>query len=89
MTHTHTGFTRYVGHVHTGRSYGHGDYRGRRHALKGTAQHPYHGARYTALCGEVVVSTDDVDERPNVVPVGQCDRVTCKRCLRLIARRED
>jgi hypothetical protein len=83
---THVGYRRQVGHVHTGRLYGHADYRGKSHALGGGAN-IYSGAVYTALCGETVVADDDgysLNVRP--APDENGKEVGCKRCLARIRR---
>lgn len=84
MTYTHTGYHRQAGHVHTGRLYGHKDYRGKRHALNGTPR-TYSGAVYTALCGEKIVAEHD-GESFNVEPTAETngDYVRCRRCLRIL-----
>ena len=86
MRYTHVGFRREAGHVHTGRLYGHKDYRGRFHALKGTLN-PYGGAVYVSLCGKSVVADHD-GYSFNVAPT-QSDGgegVSCRRCRALIAK---
>lgn len=86
--HTHTGYNRCAGHVHTGRLHNHQDYRGRCHALNGCAN-IYSGAIYTALCGETVRADHD-GYAFNVAAVGDeaalpsVQQVSCKRCLKRI-----
>lgn len=81
--HTHTGYRRETGYIHSNRLYGHADYKGKIHALNGAA-HTYSGAMYTALCGKTVSAEHD-GERFNIAPAAEGWRVTCKRCLKALA----
>ena len=84
VLYSHVGYRREVGHVHTGRLYGHKDYTGRRHALNGGAN-LFSGAGYRSLCGEYVCADHD-GYSFNVLPAEGQDGagVSCKRCLRKI-----
>ena len=81
-THTHIGFSREVGHVHSGRLYGHADYRGKTHALNGCSN-IYSGAGYKALCGKIVVADHD-GYSFNVSTASDEDYISCKKCRRLV-----
>jgi hypothetical protein len=80
---THVGYSRELSGTHTGRLYGHGDYRGVSHALSGAAL--YSGACFTALCGKTVTADHDGDSF-NIAPATDDSGagVMCKRCMRLI-----
>jgi hypothetical protein len=79
---THVGYLRETSHVHTGRLYGHADYRGRSHALNGTAN-TYSGAVYRSLCGREVIAEHD-GESFNVRPSSGQEYVSCARCRKAI-----
>ena len=85
---THFGFRPEVGYVHSGRLYGHADYRGVSHACNGTPN-TYSGAEYRSLCGKIVVADHD-GERFNVVPATDDSGagVQCKRCKAVIAKEQ-
>lgn len=95
LTHTHTGYSRAVGYRHHGaRLHGHVlPKSGKTHAL--TIQpNALNGSVMVSLCGETVLQDGGFDEwgepiRPNVRSVEDPAvlPVTCKRCLRQIAKR--
>jgi hypothetical protein len=81
---THVGYRRNLSGTHTGGLYGHGEYRGRSHALTGDSN-IYSGAGYKGLCGASVTADHDghgfnVAAAPDEIGKG----VTCRRCLRVI-----
>ncbi len=85
--HTHTGARPNIAYVTRGRMFGHSDARpGKVHALLAV------GRDYVALCGERVKGRyeDDWNGDPitgHVLPAEDAGarKVTCKRCLRVIA----
>jgi hypothetical protein len=86
-TYTHVGHRPHVGYVHSGsRLHGHRTPNaGRLHALNGGPVH------FVSLCGEKVdAQTHDefgfrFESGPKNVAAAASAKVTCKRCLRLIA----
>jgi len=88
MTHTHAGCRSQVGYVHSGaKLWGHRIPReGEVHALNGGPDH------FRALCGKEVYlqrfNEWGEEATPNVRPIDhpEAAKVTCKRCLALIAR---
>lgn len=83
---THTAYRRTVGNVHAGRLYGHKDYRGKTHAVNGSAN-IYSGEGYRALCGEFIAADHD-GYGFNVHPATDENGagVTCKRCRAAIKK---
>jgi hypothetical protein len=86
-TYTHVGYRREAGYVHSGRLYGHADYRGRGHALIG-GENIYSGRCYRALCGKDVVADHD-GYSFNISPATETNGagVYCKRCLAIIKKK--
>jgi len=84
-SYTHLGFRSQTGYVHRSNFLaGHGDYRGKVHALTGP-ERPYEGARYQALCGKSVVCDDD-GAALCVWPADDSagNGVTCRKCRKSV-----
>jgi hypothetical protein len=85
-TYAHVGYRPQTGHVHSGRLFGHRDYRGKVHAVTGTDYvGRYRQRSYLTLCGDHYPVTDDSEAAlaPAVDQAGT--GVTCRRCRRVIA----
>jgi hypothetical protein len=87
---THVGYEAMTGYVHGPRLFGHADYRGKSHALNGSAT-AYEGALYRSLCGRTIRADEDMQH--GCLSVRKADDengsgVSCKRCRRAIEKQK-